>query len=182
MKFKKNLTYISGLIIIEPKLFEDERGIFFESFNQNEFNELLGLNIKFIQDNLSISKLNVLRGMHYQAKHPQGKLIRVISGEIFDVAIDMRKSSKTFASWFGLYLSSENKKQLWIPEGFAHGFLTISENAEVIYKVTSQRYEEDERIIRWNDPQLNIDWPNKKNLNISKKDRDGQLFCEAELY
>tara|TARA_B100001057_G_scaffold499678_1_gene611250 strand:- start:9008 stop:9556 length:549 start_codon:yes stop_codon:yes gene_type:complete len=181
MKFKKNLTYISGLIIIEPKLFEDERGIFFESFNQSEFNELLGINIKFIQDNHSISKLNVLRGMHYQAKHPQGKLIRVISGEIFDVAIDMRKSSKTFSNWFGLYLSSENKKQLWIPEGFAHGFLTISENAEVIYKVTSKRYEEDERIIRWNDPKLNIDWPNKKNLIISKKDRDGQLFCEAEL-
>ncbi len=171
-------TPIADLDVIKPKVFTDERGKFFESFNQKEFCEKVA-NVKFVQDNHSVSKSGVLRGIHLQKKpFEQGKLVRVIKGEIYDVAVDLRSNSKTFLQYFGINLSSENKLQLWIPEGFGHGFLTLSESAEVAYKATNYYAKESEITIKYNDPNIGINWPNDKRLIISQKDEEGILISD----
>ncbi len=153
-------TALAGVKIIEPTVFGDERGFFFESFNQAKFNQAVGYEVDFVQDNHSRSAKGVLRGLHYQlAPHPQGKLVRCVVGEVFDVAVDIRKSSPSFGQWFGVHLSAENKRQLWIPPGFAHGFLTLSEHAEFLYKTTDYWAKDCERAIIWNDPSIGIEWP-----------------------
>ena len=167
-------TPIKDLLIIKPKVFSDERGIFFESYNSIVFNQAIGSNILFVQDNHSLSKKNVLRGLHFQLNKPQGKLIRVCNGNIFDVAVDLRKDSKTFLKWFGCELSQENKNQLWIPPGFAHGFVCLSNIAEVLYKTTDFWYPQDEHTIIWNDKNINIKWPISENMIISEKDKNGK--------
>jgi dTDP-4-dehydrorhamnose 3,5-epimerase len=165
---------IPDVILLEPKVFGDERGFFFESFNQKVFNDLIGREITFVQDNHSRSAKNVLRGLHYQIEQPQGKLVRVIEGEIFDVAVDIRRSSKTFGKWVGEVLSAENKKQLWIPEGFAHGFLVLSNTTEVLYKATNYYAPASERSIFWSDPDINVDWPTGASQpRLSIKDMQG---------
>lgn len=173
-------TSIPDVLIIEPEVFGDERGFFFESFNQEEFNQAVGKSIKFVQDNHSKSKKGVLRGLHYQLEQPQGKLVRVSYGEVFDVAVDLRKSSLTYGQWIGVLLSEKNKRQLWIPEGFAHGFLVLSEEAEFLYKATDYWHSASEQIILWNDPIINIQWPN---LDVSpvlnSKDASGLSWFEA---
>ena len=172
-------TPIADLNVIKPKVFTDERGKFFESFNQKEFCEKVA-NVRFVQDNHSVSKSGVLRGIHLQKKpFEQGKLVRVIKGEIYDVAVDLRSNSKTFLQYFGINLSSENKLQLWIPEGFGHGFLTLSESAEVAYKATNYYAKESEITIKYNDPDIGINWPNDKRLIISQKDEEGILISDS---
>ena len=173
-------TEIPDVLIIEPNVYSDQRGFFYESFNLNEFQSLVNKDITFVQDNHSYSIKNTLRGLHYQINHPQGKLVRVIIGEVFDVAVDLRKSSKTYRKWVGKYLSAENKQQMWIPIGFAHGFLVLSDEAEVIYKATDFYDNESERSIIWNDPTINIDWPNKHSPILSIKDKSAPLFSDAE--
>lgn len=173
---------IPGVFLIKPKVFGDDRGFFFESFNQRELDEALGKPVVFVQDNHSRSIKNVLRGLHYQIHNPQGKLVRVIQGEVFDVAIDIRKKSPTFGHWVGAILSAENKHQLWIPEGFAHGFLVLSETADFAYKTTSYYAPEHERCIRWNDPDLKIKWPTSDDPILSKKDAQGALLIHAEVF
>ncbi|MEO6421679.1 MAG: dTDP-4-dehydrorhamnose 3,5-epimerase [Candidatus Nitrotoga sp.] len=176
-------TAVADLLIIEPKVFGDARGCFFESFNQNVFDSITGLSTNFVQDNHSRSTQHVLRGLHYQIKQPQGKLVRVVAGEVFDVAVDIRKSSPTFGLWEGVILSAENKRMLWVPEGFAHGFVVLSEYAEFLYKTTNYWAPEYERTILWNDPDLAIDWRLGQNAPIlSKKDQDGSFFSKAELF
>lgn len=171
-KFKITKCEIEGLYILEPKVFYDDRGYFMETYNQNDFDEL-GLNIKFVQDNESKSKRGVLRGLHFQKKHPQGKLVRVIKGSVYDVAVDIRKNSKTFGKWVGVELSEENKKQFYIPEGFAHGFLVLSEEAQFVYKCSDFYYPEDEGGIIYNDSTINISWPIPEDMEvvISEKDK-----------
>ena len=170
---------IPDVLLIEPQVFEDDRGFFFESFNQKKFEEAVGRKINFVQDNHSKSVKGVLRGLHYQIPpKAQGKLMRVIQGEVFDVALDIRKSSPTFGKWVGEFISAENKKQIWIPEGFAHGFVAISETAEFLYKTTEFYYKEHERAIRWNDQDIAIQWP-MKNVSLSGKDEVAQSFKEA---
>ncbi len=171
-KFKFVETEIDGVYIIETGIFEDSRGYFMESYNYNDF-KAVGLDMVFVQDNQSKSKKGVLRGLHFQKKHPQGKLVRVIKGEIFDVAVDLRKNSKTYGKWVGVILSEKNKKQFYIPEGFAHGFLVLSDEAEVFYKCTEFYYPDDEGGIIWNDPDINIQWPldDIEELILSEKDR-----------
>lgn len=167
---------IPDVKLIEPDVFEDERGFFFESFNQQKHNEAIGQNITFVQDNHSKSKKGVLRGLHYQdAPFAQGKLVRVIAGEVFDVAVDIRKESPTYGQWVSEILSAENKKQLWIPEGFAHGFLTLSNQAEVVYKATGFYNKESEQTIRFDDITINISWPRMKYI-LSEKDLNGSFF------
>jgi dTDP-4-dehydrorhamnose 3,5-epimerase len=175
-------TPIAGLLVLEPKVFADERGWFSESFNQNAFNEAVGTNeYQFVQDNHSFSKAGVLRGLHYQLPpFAQGKLVRVISGRVWDVAVDIRKSSPTFGQWYGLELSAENKKQFWIPPGFAHGFLTLSEQAECLYKATNFYSKSSERSIVWNDPTIRIAWPTRKRILLSDKDKNANLINEIE--
>jgi len=175
-------TEIPDVLIIEPNVYSDQRGFFYESFNLNEFQSLVKKDITFVQDNHSYSIKNTLRGLHYQINHPQGKLVRVIIGEVFDVAVDLRKSSKTYGKWVGKYLSAENKQQMWIPIGFAHGFLVLSDEAEVIYKATDFYDKESERSIIWNDPTINIDWPNKHSPILSIKDKSAPLFSNAEVF
>jgi len=170
-------TRILDVLLIEPKVFGDDRGFFFESYNQKAFQEATGLNVSFVQDNHSKSAKNVLRGLHYQIKQPQGKLVRVTQGEVFDAAVDIRKGSKTYGQWVGLILSAENKKQLWIPPGFAHGFLTLSETAEFLYKTTEYYSPEHERCIVWNDADIAIEWLIQGLPQISPKDERGALFC-----
>lgn len=172
-------TTIPDVLLIKPKVFGDERGFFFESFNQKAFEQATGLKVAFVQDNHSKSARNVLRGMHYQVIHPQGKLIRVVLGEVFDVAVDIRKDSITFGQWVGEILSAENKKQLWIPPGFAHGFLTLSERAEVLYKTTDYYVPEHERCIAWNDPKIGISWPLTGPTQLSCKDLQGKHWDDA---
>lgn len=174
-------THIDGLFVIEPRVFEDQRGFFFESFNGQKFEKEIGA-FNFVQDNHSKSNKGVLRGLHYQIEHPQGKLVRVVSGSVFDVAVDLRKSSPTFKSWFGIELSASNKKQLWIPPGFAHGFLTLENNTEFLYKTTDFYFPKYERSILWNDTDLNILWPTIENLLISEKDQVGSEISEAQVY
>lgn len=174
-------TAIPDVLIIEPKVFEDERGFFYESYNKRALSEH-GIDREFVQDNHSRSVRNVLRGLHYQIRQPQGKLVRVISGEVFDVAVDIRRSSKTFGQWVGVNLSDNNRRQLWVPEGFAHGFLVISETAEFIYKCTDYYAPEQERTIMWNDERLGIEWPVIDELIMSEKDKAGIPFSSAECY
>ena len=168
---------IEGLYLIEPEFFEDERGFFFESFNQKKFERAIGRKVHFVQDNHSKSYKGVLRGLHYQGLQPQGKLVRVAEGVIFDVAVDIRPNSATYGRWVGNYLSAENKRQLWIPEGFAHGYQVISDVAEVLYKVTDDYVPEFEKSILWNDPTLAIEWPLDGSPILSSKDRQGLLFA-----
>ena len=174
---------IPDLILLTPKIFGDERGFFFESFNQQVFEELTGLKRNFIQDNHSKSQKGVLRGLHYQLPpKAQGKLVRVVQGEVFDVAVDIRKSSPTFGQWAGVTLSAENKQQLWIPEGFAHGFATLSETVEFLYKTTDYYSPEYERCIAWNDVGIGIQWPLLEAPILSGKDQHGQLLGGAEVF
>lgn len=164
-------TVISDVLIFEPKVFDDERGFFFESFNHKQFEEAVGYSVNFVQDNHSKSSKGVLRGLHYQLDpYAQGKLVRCTSGEVFDVAVDIRQSSATFGQWVGVHLSSENKRQLWIPTGFAHGFLVITESAEVLYKTTNYYHPESDRGIIWNDPDIGIMWPVVDEILLSEKD------------
>jgi len=173
---------ISDVLLIEPEVFGDSRGFFFESFNKKAFEELTGITTEFVQDNHSKSSRGVLRGLHYQVKQPQGKLVRVTSGEVFDVAVDIRKSSPTFGQWEGVRLSAENKRQLWIPEGFAHGFVVLSESAEFLYKTTDYYAPEYERCIKWNDAELAIDWQYDDEPLVSEKDAQGLPFDDAEFF
>ena len=175
-------TKIADVIVIEPTVFGDERGFFFESFNAEKFNQAVGREVNFVQDNHSSSKQGVLRGLHYQIKQPQGKLVRVTLGEVFDVAVDLRKNSATFGQWVGEHLSAENKKQLWVPEGFAHGFIVLSKTAEFLYKTTNYYAPEYERCIQWNDADLNIDWQYPEFPELSNKDKQGILFKNAEIF
>lgn len=174
-------TAIPEVIILEPKVFGDERGFFFESFNASAFEKATGLKREFVQDNHSKSAKNVLRGLHYQVRQPQGKLVRVVQGEVFDVAVDLRKRSPTFAKWVGVHLSAENKKQLWVPEGFAHGFVVVSETAEFLYKTTDYYAPEYERSLLWSDATLNIQWPTEGEPRLAAKDAAGKPLSEADL-
>ncbi|TPQ39597.1 dTDP-4-dehydrorhamnose 3,5-epimerase [Cupriavidus pinatubonensis] len=178
MKLTVTPTKLPGVLILEPKVFGDDRGFFLESFNANDFEAATGLRREFVQDNHSRSVKNVLRGLHYQIQHPQGKLVRVVSGEVFDVAVDLRRSSPTFGQWVGVRLSADNKKQLWIPEGFAHGFVVLSEAAEFLYKTTDYWYPEYERCLLWSDPDLNIEWPITEPPALASKDVNGRPLTE----
>lgn len=173
---------IPDVLIIEPAIFGDKRGFFYESFNARAFEQATGLKRQFVQDNHSKSAKGVLRGLHYQINQPQGKLVRVAQGEVFDVAVDIRKSSPFFGRWVGVHLSAENKKQLWIPEGFAHGFLVISETAEFLYKTTDYYAPEYERSTAWNDPTIAIQWPIDGEPVLSAKDQQGKLLADAEHF
>ena len=176
-------TDIPDVLIIEPKVFGDDRGFFFESFNQQTFTEKTGVDVNFVQDNHSRSTQGVLRGLHYQIQQTQGKLVRACSGEVFDVAVDIRRSSPNFGKWVGCLLSAENKRQLWVPAGFAHGFVVVSEMAEVLYKATDYYAHQYERSILWNDPEIGIQWPVEGiEVLLSGKDREGTLFKEAEVF
>ena len=175
-------TAIPEVLIIEPKVFGDARGFFYESFNQKAFNQATGLNLSFVQDNHSSSAKGVLRGLHYQIQQPQGKLVRVVRGTVFDVAVDIRKGWPTFGQWVGIELSEDNHKQHWIPAGFAHGFLVTSESAEFLYKSTDYYSPEHERCIAWNDPALGIQWPLTASPSLSAKDQQGLALCEAETF
>ena len=175
-------TAIPDLLIIEPRVFGDDRGFFFESFNARRFAELTGLETTFVQDNHSRSARGVLRGLHFQIRQPQGKLVRVVAGEVWDVAVDIRRRSPSFGHWQGVLLSAENKRQLWIPEGFAHGFVVLSESAEFLYKTTDYYAPEHERCIAWNDPELAIDWRYDGDPVLSEKDRAGTRFRETEHF
>jgi dTDP-4-dehydrorhamnose 3,5-epimerase len=173
---------IPDVILFEPKVFGDERGFFFESFNHAKFEAALGRPVKFVQDNHSRSAKGVLRGLHYQIQQAQGKLVRVVAGSVFDVAVDIRKSSPTFGKWVGEVLSAENKKQLWIPEGFAHGFVVLSDSAEFLYKTTDYWAPEFERSLAWNDPSVGINWPMEEPPLLSAKDQLGKLLADAEQF
>ena len=175
-------TAIPEVLIIEPKVFGDSRGFFYESFNQKYFNEATGTSCQFVQDNHSRSAKSVLQGLHYQINQPQGKLVRVVRGAVFDVAVDIRKSSATFGKWVGIELSEDNCKQLWIPAGFAHGFLVTSNSAEFLYKTTDYYAPEHERCIAWNDPTLDIHWPFDAAPQLSSKDILGKRLAEAEMF
>jgi dTDP-4-dehydrorhamnose 3,5-epimerase len=177
---RKIETELPDVFIVEPEVFGDTRGFFFESFNQKQWEKITGLNTCFVQDNHSRSVRGVLRGLHYQVKQTQAKLVRVVVGEVFDVAVDVRSKSSTFGKWVGVHLSAENKRQLWIPEGFAHGFLVLSDVAEFLYKTTDYYAPEHERTILWNDPDLDIRWPVYEEPRLSKKDQMGLLLREAE--
>jgi dTDP-4-dehydrorhamnose 3,5-epimerase len=175
-------TAIPDVLIIEPKVFGDERGFFFESFNRRQFAELIGRNVDFVQDNHSRSVKNVLRGLHYQIQQPQGKLVRVVQGTVFDVAVDIRRSSPTFGHHVGVELSAENKRMLWVPEGFAHGFVVLTDTAEFLYKTTDYWAPEFERSIAWNDPAIGIQWPIQGEPSLSAKDQKAKLLAEAEHF
>ncbi|MBT8765809.1 dTDP-4-dehydrorhamnose 3,5-epimerase [Metapseudomonas boanensis] len=179
---KVTATALADVLILEPRVFGDERGFFFESFNAREFAQATGLTPEFVQDNHSLSQRGVLRGLHYQLQQAQGKLVRVVQGEVFDVAVDIRRNSPTFGRWVGAYLSAENKHQMWVPEGYAHGFLVLSETAEVLYKATDYYAPQHERCIRWDDPELAIDWPLAAPPVLSAKDRVGTDFKGADVY
>ena len=173
---------IPDVVLIEPKVFGDARGFFFESFNQKAFDQATGTQHRFVQDNHSRSAKGVLRGMHYQTQQPQGKLVRIARGSVFDVVVDIRKDSSHFGQWFGVELSEENQKQLWIPPGLAHGFLVLSESADFLYKTTDYYSPEHERCIRWDDPTIGIDWPALDvAIQLSAKDQAGVLLAEADL-
>ncbi len=174
-------TAIPAVLLIEPKVFGDARGFFFESYNRRILADV-GLDTEFVQDNHSRSARNVLRGLHYQIEHPQGKLVRVIAGEVFDVAVDLRRSSPTFGQWVGYLLSAENRRMMWVPPGFAHGFCVTSEFAEFLYKTTDYWYPQHERCLAWNDPDLAIDWPLPGEPMLADKDSSGAFLREAEVY
>jgi dTDP-4-dehydrorhamnose 3,5-epimerase len=175
-------TDLPDVLVIEPKVFGDDRGFFFESYNEKIWQEATGLKARFVQDNHSLSTKGVLRGLHYQIRQPQGKLVRCVVGEVYDVTVDLRKYSPTFGKWAGAVLSAENKHQMWVPEGFAHGFLVLSDVAEFLYKTTDYYAPEHERCILWNDLDLGIGWPFAGEPVLSAKDAAGQSFREAELF
>ncbi|MDX9835222.1 MAG: dTDP-4-dehydrorhamnose 3,5-epimerase [Desulfobulbus sp.] len=175
-------TEIPGVLLIEPRVFGDERGFFFESFNLRRWREQTGLDTEFVQENHSRSVQGVLRGIHYQIQQAQGKLVRVISGEVFDVAVDLRRSSPTFGRWAGVYLSADNKRQFWVPEGFGHGFVVLSPAAEFLYLASDYYALKHERAIIWNDPDLAIDWPYEGEKLLSAKDEAAPRFRDAEVY
>ena len=172
-------TAIPDVLVIEPKVFGDARGFFYESFNQQAFNEATGLNLNFVQDNHSRSAKGVLRGLHYQVQQPQGKLVRVVRGAVFDVAVDIRKGSPTFGKWEGIELTEDNHKQLWVPPGFAHGFVVLSDSADFLYKTTEYYAPEHEGCIAWNDPEIGIQWPLASEPSLSSKDQQGMALHEA---
>ncbi|WKZ85924.1 dTDP-4-dehydrorhamnose 3,5-epimerase [Ralstonia pickettii] len=182
MKLTVTPTTLPGVLLLEPKVFGDSRGFFFESFSAKDFEAATGLRREFVQDNHSRSVRNVLRGLHYQIQHPQGKLVRVVAGEVFDVAVDIRKDSPTFGRWVGVTLSAENKRQLWVPEGFAHGFLVTSDSAEFAYKTTEYWYQGDERCIAWNDPDIGVAWPITAAPVLSDKDARAPHLSDAEVF
>ncbi|ABF09605.1 dTDP-4-dehydrorhamnose 3,5-epimerase [Cupriavidus metallidurans] len=176
-------TAIPDVMIIEPKVFGDARGFFFESFNQKAFGEATGLDLEFVQDNHSRSAKGVLRGLHYQIQQPQGKLVRVVRGRVFDVAVDIRKQSATFGKWVGVELSEDNHRQFWVPPGFAHGFVVLSESADFLYKTTDYYAPQFERTIAWNDPEIGIEWPQMNVVPLlSAKDQAGVSLSSAELF
>lgn len=179
---KRIPTQLPEVFLLEPKLFGDERGFFYESFNANKFEDATGLRPNFVQDNHSKSSKGVLRGLHYQIQQTQGKLVRVTAGEVYDVAVDCRRSSPRFGQWTAAILSAENCRQMWIPEGFAHGFLVTSDSAEFLYKTTDYWAPEHERCIAWNDPKLAINWPLQGAPSLSAKDQLGRLLAEAETF
>jgi dTDP-4-dehydrorhamnose 3,5-epimerase len=174
-------TPLAGALVLEPKVFSDDRGFFLESYNEKTFTEI-GIPNKFVQDNHSFSKRGVLRGLHYQVEKPQGKLVRVISGEVLDVFVDLRRSSVSFRRWRGVKLSSENRRMVWIPPGFAHGFYVLSDGAHVLYKATQFYFPELERTLLWNDPELNIEWESHREPLLSDKDKKGKCLAEAEIF
>ena len=182
MAYKVTPTAIKEVLLLEPQVFGDDRGFFFESFNAKDFKNATGLDVEFVQDNHSKSAKNVLRGLHYQIQHPQGKLVRVTQGEVWDVAVDIRKSSPTFGKSVGELLSADNKRQLWVPPGFAHGFVVLSEMAEFLYKTTNYYSPEYERSIRWDDPQLGIDWKITEAPMLAKKDKEAPVLEGAQLF
>jgi dTDP-4-dehydrorhamnose 3,5-epimerase len=175
-------TKIPDVLIIEPKVFGDDRGFFFESFNEQAFLDQTGVKLAFVQDNHSKSARNVLRGLHYQIQQPQGKLVRVVVGEVYDVAVDLRRESAHFGQWVGIHLSAENKRQFWVPPGFAHGFVVLSESAEFLYKTTDYYAPAYERSLLWNDPDLGIEWPLNGEPMLSGKDQAGTPFKDAEVF
>ena len=182
MPYTVTPTEIPDVLILEPKVFGDARGFFFESFNARDFAQVTGLNVDFVQDNHSKSAQGVLRGLHYQIQHPQGKLVRVVQGEVFDVAVDLRKSSATFGRWVGVHLNADNHRQLWVPPGFAHGFVVTSESAEFLYKTTDYWYPEHERSLLWSDPTVAIQWPLDTAPLLAAKDAAGRLLAEADVF
>jgi dTDP-4-dehydrorhamnose 3,5-epimerase len=182
MPFTATPTAIADVLILEPKVFGDARGFFYESFNARDFAQATGLEASFVQDNHSKSAKGVLRGLHYQIQHPQGKLVRVVQGEVFDVAVDLRRSSATWGQWVGVHLSADNHRQLWVPPGFAHGFVVLSESAEFLYKTTEYWFPQHERSLLWNDPALGIDWPIDFEPQLAAKDVAGKLLREAEVF
>lgn len=182
MPYTVTPTAIPEVLVLTPKVFGDARGFFFESFNARDFAQSTGLDVEFVQDNHSKSSQGVLRGLHYQIQHPQGKLVRVVQGAVFDVAVDLRKSSPTFGQWVGEILSAENHAQLWVPPGFAHGFVVLSESAEFLYKTTDYWYPEHERSLLWNDPAVAIDWPIDFAPQLATKDAAGKLLSNADVF
>jgi dTDP-4-dehydrorhamnose 3,5-epimerase len=175
-------TSLPDVFVVEPRVFRDTRGFFFESFNKRVLEAAVGRTLEFVQDNHSRSAHGVLRGLHYQLPRPQGKLVRVVSGEVFDVAVDLRRPSPTFGKWVGERLSAENKRQLWIPEGFAHGFVVLSEAAEFLYKTTDYWFPDHEQCIRWDDPNLGIEWPLSGMLTVSAKDAAGKALKDSAVF
>jgi dTDP-4-dehydrorhamnose 3,5-epimerase len=182
MPFIVTPTAIPDVLILEPKVFGDDRGFFFESFNARDFAHATDVDVQFVQDNHSKSARGVLRGLHYQIQHAQGKLVRVVQGRVFDVAVDLRKSSPAFGHWVGVELSADNYRQLWVPPGFAHGFVVLSESAEFLYKTTDYWYPEHERSLLWNDPAIGIDWPIDFEPQLAAKDLAGKPLAEAEVF
>lgn len=182
MPYTAKPTALPDVLLLEPRVFGDERGFFFESFNQRDFESVTGLEVNFVQDNHSRSAKGVLRGLHYQIKHPQGKLVRVTQGAVFDVVVDLRRSSSSFGKWMGIELSESNKRQLWIPPGFAHGFLVTSDTAEFLYKTTDYWFPEYERSLIWNDPDVGIDWPLDNPPVLANKDAIAPTLKEVELF
>jgi dTDP-4-dehydrorhamnose 3,5-epimerase len=182
MPYTVTPTAIPDVLVLTPRVFGDSRGFFFESFNSRNFAEVTGLQLDFVQDNHSKSARGVLRGLHYQIQHPQGKLVRVVQGSVFDVAVDLRESSPTFGAWVGEILTEENHKQLWVPPGFAHGFVVLSESAEFLYKTTDYWYPEHERSLAWNDPEVAIAWPIDFEPQLAPKDAAGKLLGQAERF
>ena len=182
MPYAVTPTALPEVLILEPKVFGDARGFFFESFNQRDFAQATGLDLQFVQDNHSRSVKGVLRGLHYQIQHPQGKLVRVTQGEVFDVVVDMRRSSPKFGKWDGVLLSADNKRQLWVPPGFAHGFVVTSDTAEFLYKTTDYWYPEFERSLLWSDPAVGVQWPLTAEPQLAAKDAAAKTLAEAEVF
>jgi dTDP-4-dehydrorhamnose 3,5-epimerase len=175
-------TALPAVLVLEPKVFQDERGFFLESFNQQAFEQATQTTYTFVQDNHSLSQQGILRGLHYQLEQTQGKLVRVVSGQVYDVAVDLRRSSPNFGQWAGVELSADNKRQIWVPPGFAHGFYVLSPQAEVLYKTTDYYHPASERTLAWDDPQVGIDWPLIGDPVLSAKDRQGQTLATAEVF
>jgi dTDP-4-dehydrorhamnose 3,5-epimerase len=182
MPYTVTPTAIPDVLVLEPQVFGDARGFFFESFNQRDFAEKTGVDLPFVQDNHSKSAQGVLRGLHYQIQHPQGKLVRVVQGQVFDAVVDLRQSSTTFGQWVGVYLDAQKHQQLWVPPGFAHGFVVLSETAEFLYKTTDYWYPTHERSLRWDDPAVGIDWPMTGKPLLAAKDAAAALWTEAEKF